>query len=96
MQRDSRATVAQIVSPRPFSTWDLQGCGPACGRRGTERSPANPKLLNGLGEPIWGVRKAIVPLFSLCMAFYVLIMPAFSFIHCNLGFPVGLPNQSGG
>ena len=75
MQRDNRRTVAsltpQIRLPRPFSTCDLQGSARTTaqhtGGGGTGRAPANPKSLNGLCEPIWGVREATVPLFSVCM-----------------------------
>ena len=39
-----------------------------------ERSPANPELLDSLGKPVWGIREAIVPLLSLCMLFYALVI----------------------
>ena len=72
--------------------------GPACGRRGTGRSPANPKLLDGLGKPIWGVREAIVPLLSFCIPllspYYPFIIPLLSPYHpvawSNLGSPFWL------
>ena len=86
MQRDTRGTMAflgpQIGSQRPSSNLSFAGerpdDGPACERRGARGSPANPKLLDGLGEPIWGVREATVPLLSFCI-------PLLSLDHSPIG-----------
>ena len=75
MQRDNRGTIAslmpQIGLPRPSSNLGFAGERPVLRRPHAEpssgRSPANPKFLDGLGKPIWGVREAIVPLLSLCI-----------------------------
>ena len=60
------------------------GNGSANRRWGTGRSPANPKLLDGLGKPIWGVMEAIVPLLSFCIPllsfYYPLIIPYYPLI----------------
>ena len=55
--------------------------GSANGQRGTGRSPANPKLLDGLGKPIWGVRKAIVRLLSFCIPLLSFYYPLIILLH---------------
>ena len=75
MQKDNRRTIAfltpQIGLPRPSSNLGFAGERPVprcpLAEPSSGRSPAKPKLLNGLGEPMWGVRQAllslIIPLF---------------------------------
>ena len=79
MQRDNGGTVAsltfQIGLPRPFSNLGFAGerPGPRRPHDGPSpgRSPANPKLLHGLGEPIWDVREGLVPLLSVRMPLFM-------------------------
>ena len=106
MQTDNRGTIAsltpQIGLPRPSSNLGFAGERPVPRRPLAEpssgRSPANPKLLDGLGKQICGVREAIVPLLSLCLPllsfYYPLIIPLLSPYHpaawSNLGSPCWL------
>ena len=78
-RRDLEAVIKSAASVASLAfAGERQDDGSVNGRQGTGRSPANPKLLDGLGKPICGVRKAIVPLLSLCMPllfpYYVFFM----------------------
>ena len=84
MQRDSRGSIASLTPQIGLHLGFAGECpddGSANGRRGTGRSPANPKLLDGLGKPIWGAREAIVPLLSFCIPFLSPYYPLIILLH---------------